>query len=150
MTQVADLTRASALDLLAGFRDRAFSPVEVVDALAARIADVEPRLKAFMTLTLDEARAEARSAEDAYAREEARPLEGIPLAVKDLYDTAGVRTTYGSPMFAEHVPETDAAAVRLAKDTGAILIGKTSTQEFAWGISGYNVHFAAGRNPWDL
>jgi aspartyl-tRNA(Asn)/glutamyl-tRNA(Gln) amidotransferase subunit A len=150
MRRIADLARASALDLLAGFRDGAFSPVEVVDALAARIADVEPRLKAFMTLTLDEARAEARRAEDAYARGEARPLEGIPLAVKDLYDTAGVRTTYGSPMFAEHVPEADAAAVRLAKEAGAILIGKTSTHEFAWGISGYNVHFDSGHNPWDL
>jgi aspartyl-tRNA(Asn)/glutamyl-tRNA(Gln) amidotransferase subunit A len=150
MTRIADLTRASALELIAGFRDSAFSPVEVVEALAARIAEVEPRLKAFMTLRLDEARSEARRAEDAYARGEARPLEGIPLAVKDLFDTAGVRTTYGSPMFAEHVPEVDAAAVRLANDAGAILIGKTSTHEFAWGISGYNVHFDSGHNPWDF
>jgi aspartyl-tRNA(Asn)/glutamyl-tRNA(Gln) amidotransferase subunit A len=150
MTLVADLTRASALELLAGFRDRAFSPVEVIDALAARIDEVEPRLKAFVTLTLDEARAEARKAEAAYGHGAARRLEGVPLAVKDLYDTEGVRTTYGSPMFAEHLPEADAAAVRVAKKAGAIVIGKTSTHEFAWGISGYNVHFDAGRNPWDL
>ena len=142
--------RASALELRSGFRERAFSPVEVVDALSARIAEVEPRLKAFITLTLDEARAEAHRAEDAYAQGTARALEGIPLAVKDLYDTAGVRTTYGSRMFAEHVPEADATAVRLAKQAGAIVIGKTSTHEFAWGISSYNPHFDAGRNPWDL
>ena len=150
MAAARDLTRASALDLRAGFRDRSFSPIEVIDALAARIAEVEPRLKAFITLTLDEARVEARNAEEAYAQGTARALEGLPLAVKDLYDTRGVRTTYGSPMFAEHVPEADAAAVRIAKDAGAIVIGKTSTHEFAWGISSYNPHFDAGRNPWDL
>jgi aspartyl-tRNA(Asn)/glutamyl-tRNA(Gln) amidotransferase subunit A len=150
MTTTRDLTRASALELLAGFRERAFSPVEVVEALATRIEEVEPRLKAFITLTLDQAMDTAREAEGAYARGTARPLEGVPLAVKDLFDTAGVRTTYGSPMFKEYVPEVDAAAVRLAKEAGAIVIGKTSTHEFAWGISGYNVHFDSGRNPWDL
>ncbi len=147
---LGDLARASAGDLLAGYRGRAFSPVEVVDALAARIEQVEPELKAFFTLTLDQARAEAGAAEQAYAQGTARALEGVPLAVKDLYDTAGVRTTYGSPMFAEHVPAEDAAAVRLAKEAGAIVIGKASTHEFAWGISGYNAHFDAGRNPWSL
>jgi aspartyl-tRNA(Asn)/glutamyl-tRNA(Gln) amidotransferase subunit A len=147
---VDDLARASALELREGFRAGSFSPVEVVDALAERIAEVEPQLKAFLTLTVDEARAAAGAAEAAYARGAARPLEGIPLAVKDLYDTAGIRTTYGSPMFAHHVPEADADAVRLAKEAGAIVIGKTSTHEFAWGISSYNAHFDSGRNPWDL
>jgi aspartyl-tRNA(Asn)/glutamyl-tRNA(Gln) amidotransferase subunit A len=145
-----DLTRASALELLAGYRARAFTPVDVIDALAARIEAVEPKLKAFVTLTLDEARESAHNAEQAYARGEPRALEGVPIAVKDLFDTAGVRTTYGSPMFAEHVPEVDAATVRIVKDAGGIVIGKTSTHEFAWGISGYNAHFDAGRNPWDL
>ena len=149
-SSVEELTRASALELRDGFRAGAFSPVEVVEACAARIEEVEPRLKAFLTLTLDEALTEARRAEEAYVHGRARPLEGIPLAVKDLYDTAGVRTTYGSPIFAEHVPDADAAAVRIAKEAGAIVLGKTSTQEFAWGISGYNVHFDSGRNPWDL
>jgi aspartyl-tRNA(Asn)/glutamyl-tRNA(Gln) amidotransferase subunit A len=148
--QPDDLTRASALELLAGYRKRAFSPVDLLDALATRIEAVEPNLRAFVTLTLDEAREQASHAEQAYARGEARALEGVPLAVKDLFDTAGVRTTYGSLMFAAHVPAADAAAVRIAKDAGAIVVGKTSTHEFAWGISGYNAHFDAGRNPWDL
>jgi aspartyl-tRNA(Asn)/glutamyl-tRNA(Gln) amidotransferase subunit A len=141
---------ASALDLRTRFRERSLSPVEVIEALAQRIAEVEPRLKAFVELTLDRAREEALHAANAYGRGTARPLEGLPLAVKDLYDTEGVRTTYGSPMFAQHVPTADAAAVRRAREAGAILIGKTSTHEFAWGLTSFNAHFDSGRNPWDL
>jgi aspartyl-tRNA(Asn)/glutamyl-tRNA(Gln) amidotransferase subunit A len=149
---VTDLTRFSALALLDGYGTRAFSPVEVIDALAGRIEAVEPLLKAFLTLTLDEARREAAEAERLYARAggERRPLEGVPLAVKDLFDTAGVQTTYGSPMFLGHEPAADAEAVRRARSAGAVVIGKTSTHEFAWGITSHNPHFDSGRNPWAL
>jgi aspartyl-tRNA(Asn)/glutamyl-tRNA(Gln) amidotransferase subunit A len=145
---VPELSWLSAFELVAGYRAREFSASEVVDAVATRIGELEPELKAFTTLALDEARAAAHAAERAYASGTARQLEGVPLAVKDLYDTAGIRTTYGSAMFERHVPRTDAAAVVRAKAEGAIVVGKTSTHEFAWGMTSHNEHFDAGRNPW--
>jgi aspartyl-tRNA(Asn)/glutamyl-tRNA(Gln) amidotransferase subunit A len=138
---VADLTTLSALELLDGYASRDFAPVEVVDALAARIEAVEPELGAFTTLCLDRAREEALA-------EPKGPLGGVPFAVKDLFDSAGVRTTYGSPMFAEHVPAADATAVRLVREAGGILLGKTSTHEFAWGITSVNPRMGTPRNPW--
>jgi aspartyl-tRNA(Asn)/glutamyl-tRNA(Gln) amidotransferase subunit A len=144
-----DLSELSAGELVAGYRAREFTPVEVVDALERRIEAVEPTVNAFITLTLEQAKEEARRAGEAYARgEQPGPLAGVPVAVKDLFDTAGVRTTYGSPIFADHVPGRDAEAVRRIKAAGGILIGKTSTHEFAWGITSVNPHFGAVRNPW--
>ncbi len=146
---VASLPDLSAVELRALYEARELSPVEVLDAVAARIAEREPELNAFITLTLDTAREQAAHAERAYARNQARPLEGIPLAVKDLFDTAGVRTTYGSKLFAGHVPDRDADAVRLVKRAGAVIVGKTLTHEFAWGISTRNPHYGPCRNPHD-
>jgi aspartyl-tRNA(Asn)/glutamyl-tRNA(Gln) amidotransferase subunit A len=145
---MTDLFRLGALDLLEGYSMRAFSPVEVVDALADRIEAVEPTLKAFMATSLDRARVEAQAAERAHSTGQPRPLEGVPVAVKDLFDTEGIVTTYGSPMFRDNVPTQDAEAVRRVRTQGGIVIGKTATHEFAWGISGYNAHFDSGRNPW--
>ena len=147
---VPSLADLSALELRARYLARELSPVEVLDDVAQRIAEREPELNAFITLTLDEAREQAVEAERAYGRDAARPLEGIPLAVKDLFDTAGVRTTYGSKIFAGHVPEHDAEAVRLVKQAGALVVGKTLTHEFAWGITSRNPHFGACRNPHDI
>jgi aspartyl-tRNA(Asn)/glutamyl-tRNA(Gln) amidotransferase subunit A len=146
---VSEAAFLSAVELLAAFRSRELSPVEVVDELAARIAELDPQLGAFTTLCFERAREEAREAEAAYrdGRTE-RPLLGLPFGVKDLFDSAGVRTTYGSPMFAEHVPEHDAAAVRRAREAGAILVGKTQTHEFAWGITSVNTLMGTSRNPW--
>jgi aspartyl-tRNA(Asn)/glutamyl-tRNA(Gln) amidotransferase subunit A len=132
----------TAVERLAAFRARERSPVEELDAVSLDCG-------AFTTLTLDRARAEAQAAEQAYARGDARPLEGLTLAVKDLFDTAGVRTTYGSRIFADHVPHADAVAVRRAREAGAIVVGKTLTQEFAWGITGTNPHFPPCPNPYD-
>jgi aspartyl-tRNA(Asn)/glutamyl-tRNA(Gln) amidotransferase subunit A len=140
----------SACELRNAFRAALISPVEAFDSIAERIAQVDPVVDAFTTLCLERARDEAREAERAYAQGRARPLEGIPLAVKDLFDSAGVRTTYGSPMFDAHVPERDAEAVRRARAAGAILIGKTATHEFAWGITSVNPHQGSPRNPWAL
>src|SRR5690349_12410795 len=106
-------------------------------------------LGAFVTLTLERAREEAKRAEKAYADGTARPLEGLTLAVKDLYDTEGVETTYGSKIYKGHVPKADAHAVRRAREAGAIVVGKTLTHEFAWGITSNNPHFPPCRNPWD-
>jgi aspartyl-tRNA(Asn)/glutamyl-tRNA(Gln) amidotransferase subunit A len=146
---MADLAALSARELLAGYERRDFSPVEVVEELAERIAAVEPQLCAFTTLCLERAREEARAAERAFTLGLPRgPLAGVPFAAKDLFDTAGVRTTYGSPIFGDHVPSTDAAAVRRTREAGGILVGKTSTHEFAWGITSVNPRMGTPRNPW--
>ena len=146
---VSSLADLSASELRRRYRARELSPVEVLDDVAQRIAAREPELNAFITLTLDDAREQAIEAERAYGRDAAGVLEGIPLAIKDLFDTAGVRTTYGSKIFAGHVPDEDAEAVRLVKQAGAIVVGKTLTHEFAWGITSANPHFGAARNPYD-
>lgn len=142
------ISALTAGELLECYRKRSLSPVEVLDDLATRIDKLDPALGAFTTLCLDRAREEAAAAEAAYTRGNAAPLAGAPLGVKDLFDTAGVRTTYGSPMFAEHVPARDAEAVRRARAAGAILIGKTQTHEFAWGITSVNELMGTSRNPW--
>jgi aspartyl-tRNA(Asn)/glutamyl-tRNA(Gln) amidotransferase subunit A len=134
----------TAVELRAAFAARELSPVELVDAAAEHA-----ELGAFVTLTLERAREEAKAAERAYKDGTARPLEGLTLAVKDLYDTEGVPTTYGSSIFKGHVPKADAFAVQRAKSAGAIVVGKTLTHEFAWGITSNNPHFPPCCNPWD-
>lgn len=145
---MAELAHLTVHELLAAFSARTCSPVEVVDELAGRVEAAEATLNAFVTTTFDRAREQATDAERAWATGTARPLEGIPFAVKDLFDTAGVRTTYGSPMFDAHVPSAGARAVERAVGAGAILVGKTSTDEFAYGIAGVNPHYGPARNPW--
>lgn len=142
---MSDLPDLSAAELVAGYRARDFTPEEAIDALAARIEAHDDRLGAFVTLRLDEARAEAATLEPG----DRRPLAGIPFAAKDLYDSAGLRTTYGSAMFADHVPARDAAAVAAVRAAGGILVGKTQTHEFAWGITSVNEALGSARNPWD-
>jgi aspartyl-tRNA(Asn)/glutamyl-tRNA(Gln) amidotransferase subunit A len=134
----------TATELRAAFAARELSPVEALESVHARA-----ELGAFVTLDLERARVAAKAAEEAYARGEARKLEGLPLAVKDLFDTAGLRTTCGSRIFAEQVPAADAALVARARDAGAIVVGKTLTHEFAWGITSVNPHFPPCRNPFD-
>ena len=146
MFSLADLT---AVEMRERFLARQLSPVEVLEAVEARIAEREPELNAFITLTLETARVEALAAEAAYRDGTAGALAGIPVAIKDLFDTAGVRTTYGSVIFGDHVPDRDADAVRLVKQAGAVIVGKTLTHEFAWGITSNNPHFGPTRNPYD-
>ena len=147
---MTELVGLSARQLLDGYRERRFSPVEVVDALAVRIEELNPRLGAFTTLCFERALNEAKVVEQQYARDESvGRLAGVPFGVKDLFDSEGVRTTYGSPMFADHVPIGDAEAVRRARAAGAILIGKTQTHEFAWGITSVNFVMGSSRNPWN-
>ena len=147
---MSELCRLGAGELLDAFRGRTVSPVEVVGRIAERIDAVDRLVGGFTTLCLDRARVEARQAERAWAQGDARPLEGVPLGVKDLFDSEGVRTSYGSPMFATHIPERDAEALRRARAAGAILIGKTQTHEFAWGISSVNELTGSTHNPWAL
>lgn len=144
------LTRLGVQELLEHFRTRRVSPVELLDAVGRRIEDVERRVGGFVTLCLDRARTEAKTAEVAWQNGTARALEGIPFGAKDLFDSAGVRTTYGSPMFGDHVPTRDAEALRRARGAGAILVGKTQTHEFAWGITSVNEKLGTAHNPWAL
>lgn len=136
------LHELSATELLSGYAARDFTPVDVIDTLAARIEELNDELGAFTTLCLDRARKEAADGRDG-------PLAGVPFAAKDLFHTEGVRTTYGSRMFAGHVPAEDAAAVATLRAAGAILIGKTQMHEFAWGITGVNESMGSARNPRD-
>ena len=137
-----DLWALSAGELLAGYAAREFTPVEVIDAVGGRIEALNPALGAFTTLCLDRARTEA-------AAGSAGPLAGVPFAVKDLIDTEGVRTTYGSRIFADNVPTRDATAVAALRSAGAVLVGKAQTHEFAWGITSINDAMGSSRNPWD-
>jgi aspartyl-tRNA(Asn)/glutamyl-tRNA(Gln) amidotransferase subunit A len=131
-------------------RDRRASPVELTEACLARVGAVEPRLNAFVTVTADLARAEAREAEAELAKGRYRgPLHGIPVAVKDLFATKGIRTTAGSKILADWIPREDATVVRKLRETGAVLLGKLGLHEFAYGISSVNPHFGDVRNPWD-
>jgi aspartyl-tRNA(Asn)/glutamyl-tRNA(Gln) amidotransferase subunit A len=149
MGPVDELTCLGATQLLDAYRTRSLSPVEVLDAHTARIAECDPTLGAFTTLCLERAREEAARAASAYREGVALPLAGVPIGVKDLFETAGVRTTYGSTMFAEHVPGKDADAVRRVREAGAIVVGKTQTHEFAWGVSSVNAAMGTSHNPWD-
>ena len=123
----------------------------LVEAHLARIEALEPQLNCFITLTPELARQQARQAEQEVRAGAYRgPLHGIPLALKDLFETAGVRTTAGSSFFAENVPEHDAHVVERLRAAGAVLLGKTNLHEIALGVTNENPHFGATCNPWDL
>jgi amidase len=144
------LTRKSAVELAAMMRSRAVSPVEVLDAHLAAIARINPKLNAIVTLAAQSARAAARRAEAAImAGEPLGPLHGLPIGVKDVTHTAGIRTTFGSPLFQDFVPDEDAEVVRRLKAAGAIVLAKTNTPEFAAGANTVNPVFGATRNPWN-
>jgi aspartyl-tRNA(Asn)/glutamyl-tRNA(Gln) amidotransferase subunit A len=145
----ADLYRKSVAELSTLIAKGAVSPREVVDGFLGRIAVHNPSLNAFVTVCADEARREARRLTEELARGASRgPLHGIPFAVKDLTDTAGLRTTYGSSLFREHVPAHDAEPVARLRAAGAIILGKTNTHEFACGVTTTNPHYGATHNPW--
>ncbi|MGH9633883.1 MAG: amidase [Candidatus Angelobacter sp.] len=126
------------------------SPVELTQACLARIEKLNPHLNAFITVTGTEALDAARKAEAEIARGEWKgPLHGIPLAVKDLIETAGVKTTAASAVLQDNVPNADAEVIRRLKSAGAILLGKLNLHEFAYGGSGVIGHFGPARNPWN-
>ena len=129
---------------------REVSPVEVTEHLLRRIEALNPTLHAYLTVCAEEALAEARAAEGAVLRREALgPLHGVPLSVKDLLPTRGVRTTYGSLAFRDHVPDRDAIAVERVRAAGAVILGKTNTSEFGHSATTENRLGDHGRNPWD-
>jgi amidase len=144
------LTRKSARELASLIRSRAASPVEVLDAHLAAIERINPTLNAIVTLAEDEARTLAKAAEQAVMQgAPLAPLHGLPIGIKDVTLTAGIRTTFGSPLYGDHVPTEDAEVVRRLKVAGAIVLAKTNTPEFATGANTVNALFGATRNPWN-
>lgn len=152
-----ELAFASIEEIGKLFRKRKLSPVELTKVILARIEKLNPKINAYITVTADVALAQAKKARvelsAARGRKGARdrgPLHGIPISLKDNIHTAGTRTTAGSKILKDFVPEHDAAVVALLKDAGAILIGKTNLHEFAYGVTTNNPHLGPTRNPWDL
>ena len=144
------LTRKSATELAALIRLRRLSPRELLEAHLEVIARVNPKLNAVVTLAADHARDAAQEAEAAVMRgDDLGLLHGLPVAIKDTTRTAGIRTTFGSPLFADHVPQEDAEVVRRLKAAGAVITAKTNTPEFATGANTVNDVFGATRNPWN-
>ena len=126
------------------------SPVELIEAMLARIALVEPQLNAYITVTADLARAQARTAEQEIARGDYRgPLHGIPFALKDIYNTKGLLTSGGSRICIDNIPAGDATAARKLREAGAVLLGKLQTHEFAHGGPSFDLPWPPSRNPWN-
>jgi len=148
---MTDLTvDSSAREMAAAVLARRISARELLDLHLARIAERNPQLNAIVSLDEERARAAASAADEATARGEALgPLHGLPFAFKDTHDVAGWRTTYGSPLFAEHVPETDDLVVERIRAAGAVTIGKTNVPEFAAGSHTFNTVFGTTLNPID-
>ena len=147
---MSDITELSIAELAQGYRDKSLSPVDAAKAYFARIAQHNDKVNAFVTLREEDALAEAKQAETEIAAGDWRgPMHGIPIGHKDLYQTAGVRSTAGSRVLENHVPETDATAVARLKQAGAVMLGKLNTHEFAYGPTNDSSMFGPCRNPWD-
>ena len=138
-------------ELAQRLRRREISPLEITQGCLARIEALNPVLNTFITVTAESALAEARAAEAEIRRGESRGLlHGIPVALKDLIDTAGVRTTAASAFYKNRVPEQDAEVVRRLRSAGAVIIGKNNLHEFAYGGSSLISYFGEVHNPWDV
>jgi amidase len=147
-----ELIRLTATEAVGRLKRREISPLDLVDAAAARIAEVEPAVNALPTLCLDRAREHAKRLMNDHGRAadtEAGWLGGLPVAIKDLTDVAGVRTTYGSPIFRDHVPARSHPVVGRIERKGGIVVAKSNTPEFGAGGSTFNEVFGRTRNPWN-
>ena len=142
---------STAREMLAAVRAKEISARELLDLHLARIEVVNPAVNALVSLDPERARDQAQRADDALARgERVGPLHGLPFAFKDTHEVAGWRTTYGSPLRADHVPDSDELIVERIRRAGAVVIGKTNVPEFAAGSHTFNPLFGTTRNPYDL
>jgi aspartyl-tRNA(Asn)/glutamyl-tRNA(Gln) amidotransferase subunit A len=147
---MSDLLRRPLTEIVGLLTRRELSPVELMQATLDRIDAVNPRLNAFVALRpRDELLADARAAEARIARGEARPIEGVPLGVKDLEDVGGLVTTHGSVPFKDHVASRDSVQVERLRAAGAIAVGKTNAPEFGYTAITKNLLFGVSRNPWN-
>src|SRR5690349_3820479 len=152
-----DLAFASIEQIAKLFRKRKLSPVELTKLMLARIERLNPKLNAYITATAEIALAQANKAEIELYGSRGRkghrdrgPLHGIPISLKDNIYTKDIRTTAGSKILKDFVPQRDAAVVAQLKEAGAVILGKTNLHEFAYGVTTNNPHFGPTRNPWDL
>ena len=145
---LAFLTIAEASALI---KSRQLSPVEYVEALVRRTETFDAQLHAYITPTFDLARQQAKRAErDIAAGTYRGPLHGIPFALKDIYDTKGIRTSGHSKVCLQRIPDADATATRKLCEAGAVLMGKLATHEFAHGGPSFDLPWPPARNPWHL
>ena len=144
-----DPVYAGAAELGRCYRRHDLSPAEVARAQLERIDRFDPALRAYITPTPERALEDARAAERALAGGNAGPLEGIPLGLKDLIDTAGILSTSGSPLFADQVPTRDATVAERCRAAGTVLTGKHNLHELAYGTTSNNPHYGTCRNPWN-
>ena len=144
-----DFAFLTILELSELFRTKKISPVEITRVMLQRIEKLNPILNAYITVTSEQAMKSAQEAEKEIQQGKWRgPLHGVPLALKDLFDTAGVRTTAASALFKDRVPEQDAEVVRRLKAAGAVLLGKLNMHEFAYGGTSIVSYFGPVHNPW--
>jgi amidase len=144
-----ELIQLSALEAAQRLGRRELRPIELVDAALARIAEVDPAINAIPTICAERAREHARRLERRRPEEGPGWLGGLPIAVKDLTPVAGVRTTFGSPIYADHVPDRSDLLVERLEARGAIVLGKSNTPEFGAGANTFNPVFGQTLNPWD-
>jgi len=149
MAQPPSLTAAPLAAVAAALRQRTISPLELVDAYQERI-EAAAELRAFITPPGDQARPDAKRAQQRLARREAGALLGVPIAIKDLFATRGLRTTAGSRILRDWVPSRDAALVTRLRAAGAVIFGKTNLHEFAYGVTNANPWWGIARNPRDV
>jgi amidase len=141
----------SASEMVRRMRRKDLSARELLDAHLRQIERVNPQVNAIVTLVADQARAQAASADEAAAKNNfLGALHGLPVAYKDLHETRGIRTTFGSPIYKDHVPDFNILMIDRAQQAGAITVGKTNTPEFGAGSQTFNRIFGATKNPWDL
>src|SRR5258705_7594287 len=141
-----------AWEMAAAIGRKKVSPVEVMKEVLARIDRLNPTLNAFVTLTAEQAMRDARAAERALGKKGAKlgPLHGVPFSTKDLVLTKGIRTTFGTRLYADNVPTETAPMVERMLEAGAIQLGKTNTPTFGWIGATHNLLFGVTRNPWNL
>jgi aspartyl-tRNA(Asn)/glutamyl-tRNA(Gln) amidotransferase subunit A len=145
-----ELTDLDLLEVASAISSGEISPVELAQAYLKRIEIIDPRLNCFLTVTAETALSAARQAEEEIRRGVKRGLlHGIPIALKDLYETRGIRTTAGSKFYADYLPEADAFVVEKLQQAGTVLLGKLNMHEIALGVTNENPHYGSCRNPWD-
>src|SRR5262245_57216031 len=144
-----DTAFQSIAEVSAAMRERRLSPVSLIEHALQQIQRLNPRLNAFITVTADLARDQAQHAADEIVSGRWRgPLHGVPVAVKDFYDTAGIRTTAGFERFQDRVPARDADMVGALRRAGAVLVGKTNMHKLGTGTTSLDSHFGPVVNPW--
>jgi amidase len=147
----AEIAFLPAVEQVARIRNRELSPVEVLDSALAQYEALNPVVNAVVTPAYEQARVAAQAAEAAVLRrDELGPLHGLPIGLKDMTETAGLRTTYGSKLYEHNVPDVDALLVTRLRQAGGIIVGKTNTPEFAAGSNTRNPVFGQTLNPWNL